>query len=607
MTSQEIRRRFLAFFEKRGHAIIPSASLVPENDPTVLFNTAGMQPLVPFLMGQKHPNGDKLVNVQKCVRTTDIDDIGDNTHATFFEMLGNWSLGSYFKEEAIKWSYDFLTTSEGLGLDPRRLYVTVFEGDPANNVPRDEESAEIWKRVGIPAARIFYKGVDANWWPAVKADKNGASRDTWTGPTGPNTEMFYDLTGTVGELKDVSEFDRADSEQKIVEIWNDVFMEYEKRDGQIVGKLANKNVDTGAGLERISMIMQGAENIFETDLFEPIIRSIRSFAKTENIRAERIIADHVRTSVFLIADGVTPSNTDRGYVLRRLTRKAIRFADTLGLNPGEILEVAKIVPKIYGEDYEIGPKLDYILSVISEEEQKFRKTLTTGLKEFSTLAKIAKESGENKISGKDAFVLFSSFGFPIDLTIEIAREQGIEIDLPAFNEEIKKHQDLSRTGAEQKFKGGLADTSEMSVKYHTATHMLNAALRKVVGDSVSQKGSNITPERLRFDFNSPEKLTGAQKKAVEDLVNQKIAEDLPVAFEEMSLEKARELGAIGVFGEKYADTVRVYTIGNEQTGIFSREICGGPHVEHTGVLGHFKIAKEEAVSAGVRRIKATLE
>lgn len=598
MTSQEIRKRFLAFFENRGHAVIPSASLVPQNDPTVLFNTAGMQPLVPFLMGQPHPQGEKLVDVQKCVRTTDIDDIGDNTHATFFEMLGNWSLGSYFKEEAIKWSYEFLTSkNEGLGLDPKRLYVTVFEGD--STVPRDDESVTFWNNAGVPKERIFYKGVDSNWWPSVKG------KDTWTGPTGPSTEMFYDVKGNLNGLNDRAAFEQADSEQKIVEVWNDVFMEFEKRDGEIVGKLKQKNVDTGAGLERLAMIMQGADNIFETDLFEPIISSVRALSKNQNIRAERIVADHIRTATFLIADGVLPSNTDRGYVLRRLIRKAVRFADALGLQPGEILQVAKIIPKIYDGTYGMDQKVDFILGVISEEEQKFRKTLSAGLKEFSTLAK----TGE--ISGKDAFQLFSTFGFPIDLTLELAKEQGISVNTDEFNEELRKHQDLSRTGAEQKFKGGLADTSEMSVKYHTATHMLNAALKQVLGPHVEQKGSNITPERLRFDFAHPEKMTDAQKKRVEDLVNEKIQADLPVSYEEMPLAQARELGATGVFGEKYADTVRVYTIGNTKAdstdhNVFSREICGGPHVERTSQLRHFKIAKEEAVSAGVRRIKAVL-
>lgn len=594
MTSTEIRKRFLAFFEKRAHAVLPSAPLVPENDPTVLFNTAGMQPLVPFLMGEKHPNGDKLVNVQKCVRTTDIEDIGDKTHATFFEMLGNWSLGSYFKEEAIKWSYDFLTSKEeGLGLDPHRLYVTVFEGDA--NAPRDEESVAIWQNVGIPKSRIYYKGVDANWWPAVKG------KDTWTGPTGPNTEMFYDLTGTLGELETNADFEKADSEQKIVEIWNDVFMEYEKKDGLIVSKLKKQNVDTGAGLERIAMIMQGVDSIFETDLLKPLVEKIQSSAQEQNTKAERIIADHVRTSVFLIADGVTPSNTDQGYVLRRLIRRAIRFADIMKIEAGKISELVSVVPTIYGSAYtNLAPQIEKITQVIAEEEQKFRKTLVTGLKEFTNLSK------DGHLSAESVFKLFSSYGFPIDLTIELATEKGIVVDQDAVAAEMVKHAELSRSGSEQKFKGGLADTSEMSVKYHTATHLLNAALKKVLGPHVDQKGSNITPERLRFDFVHDKKMTDEEKKKVEDLINEQIKADLPVSYTEMPLTQAREIGAVGVFGEKYADTVRVYSIGNEGNYV-SREICGGPHVEHTAVLGTFKIAKEEAVSAGVRRIKAVLQ
>ncbi len=609
MTSVEIRKRFLAFFEKRNHAVIPSASLVPLHDPTVLFNTAGMQPLVPFLMGAPHPQGDRIVDVQKCMRTNDIEDIGDKTHATFFEMLGNWSLGSYFKEEAIAWSYEFLTSKEyGLGLDPKRLYITVFEGNEA--VVRDDESAAVWQKVGIPKERIFYKGVDSNWWPAVKGS------DTWTGPTGPNTEMFYDINGDVGELKTMADFDQADSDQKIVEIWNDVFMEYEKKNGEIVGKLAKKNVDTGAGFERVVMLLQNKDNIFDTDLFLPIVEKIRSLINQRTdtpvaettlsvphirLRAERIIADHIRASVFIISDGVTPSNTDRGYILRRLIRRAVRFADTLGLAPGDIVKVAAAVPGIYAESYpEIGQHIEHIQHILQEEELKFRKTLTSGLKEFSRLA------ATGTLTGKDAFTLLSSFGFPVDLTAELAKEQGIVVDLNAFEAEAKKHQELSRVGAEQKFKGGLADTSEMSLKYHTATHLLNAALKSVLGAHVEQKGSNITSERLRFDFSHDAKMTDAQKTQVENLVNQKIQENLAVTSEEMPLTQARHNGATGVFGEKYADVVRVYSISNGSDSTFSQEICGGPHVQETGMLGEFKIIKEEAVSAGVRRIKAVL-
>lgn len=595
MTSSELRKRFLAFFEKRGHAVLPSAPLVPENDPTVLFNTAGMQPLVPYLMGNKHPSGDKLVNIQKCVRTTDIEDIGDNTHGTFFEMLGNWSLGSYFKKDAIVWSFEFLTLkSEGLGLDPTRLYVTVFGGN--EHVPRDDESAEIWMDLGIPKNRIYFKGVDSNWWPAVKG------KDIWTGPTGPCTEMFYDVNGNLGDLNGVEEFDQADSKQQIVEIWNDVFMEYEKKSGEIIGKLTQKNVDTGAGLERLSMIMQGVDNIFDTDLFSNIIEKINSLSKIPNIRLSRIVADHVRTSVFLISDDVIPSNTDRGYIVRRLIRRAVRFADALGIENGGIVEISKVIPSVYGDNYEnVLLNIEKICEVISKEEQKFRKTLSGGLREFSRL------SSGGRISGRDIFTLFTSFGFPIDMTLELANEKSITVDKEGLDDEIKKHRDISRTGSEQKFKGGLTDTSEMSVKYHTATHLLNSALRKVLGEHVEQKGSNITQERLRFDFLHEKKLTDDEKKLIENMVNEKILSGLSVTYEEVPLKKARGMEALGVFGEKYADVVKVYSIVDKNGICFSKEICGGPHVTNTNILGSFKIIKEEAVSAGVRRIKAVLE
>ncbi len=605
MTSSEIRKRFLIFFEKRGHAIIPSASLVPENDPTVLFNTAGMQPLVPFLMGNKHSQGDKLVNIQKCVRTTDIDDVGDRTHATFFEMLGNWSLGSYFKEEAIRWSFEFLTSkSDGLGLDPTRLYITVFGGN--EKVPKDEETTEIWKSVGVPQDKIFYKGVDSNWWPAVKG------KDVWTGPTGPCTEMFYDVSGTVGDIKGIEEFDKADEEQRIIEVWNDVFMEYEKKEGAIVGKLEQRNVDTGAGLERLAMVMQNVDSIFETDLFLPIIQKIYELSGLENSKdnpnedpAVRILADHVRTSVFLIADGVIPSNTDRGYVLRRLVRRAVRFADKLGLALGDIAKLSAVVPQIYNHAHDnIWNDFDRIQNILAGEEQKFRKTLSAGIKE------IPQKAVDNAITGEIAFNLSSVFGIPPDVTADEAKSLGIKVKgnyEQDFLDAQKRHQELSRIGSGQKFKGGLADTSEKSLKYHTATHLLNSALKAVLGPQVNQKGSNITPERLRFDFTHDKKLTTEQIKHVEKLVNGKIKENLTVFCEEMPLEKAKSIGAIGVFDGKYADAVKVYSIADIKTGaVFSREICGGPHVEKTGVLGDFRIVKEEAVSAGVRRIKAVL-
>ncbi|MEK7390697.1 MAG: alanine--tRNA ligase, partial [Patescibacteria group bacterium] len=570
MTSSEIRKRFLIFFEKRGHAIIPSASLVPENDPTVLFNTAGMQPLVPFLMGNKHSQGDKLVNIQKCVRTTDIDDVGDRTHATFFEMLGNWSLGSYFKEEAIRWSFEFLTSkSDGLGLDPTRLYITVFGGN--EKVPKDEETTEIWKSVGVPQDKIFYKGVDSNWWPAVKG------KDVWTGPTGPCTEMFYDVSGTVGDIKGIEEFDKADEEQRIIEVWNDVFMEYEKKEGAIVGKLEQRNVDTGAGLERLAMVMQNVDSIFETDLFLPIIQKIYELSGLENSKdnpnedpAVRILADHVRTSVFLIADGVIPSNTDRGYVLRRLVRRAVRFADKLGLALGDIAKLSAVVPQIYNHAHDnIWNDFDRIQNILAGEEQKFRKTLSAGIKE------IPQKAVDNAITGEIAFNLSSVFGIPPDVTADEAKSLGIKVKgnyEQDFLDAQKRHQELSRIGSGQRFKGGLADTSEKSLKYHTATHLLNSALKAVLGPQVNQKGSNITPERLRFDFTHDKKLTTEQIKHVEKLVNEKIKENLTVSCEEMPLEKAKNVGAVGVFGEKYADRVKVYSITDIRTGaVFSRE------------------------------------
>lgn len=589
MDSREIRQRFLAFFEKRGHAVIPSAPLVPENDPSVLFNTAGMQPLVPYLMGTPHPSGARLVNSQKCVRTQDIDEIGDNTHVTFFEMLGNWSLGDYFKEDAIKWSYEFLTSKEeGLGLDPARLYVTVFEGD--ENAPRDNEAFEIWKKY-MPENRIYFMSAKSNWWSPGD-----------NGPCGPDTEMFYDITERgLGDMTK-EEYMTADDRQEVVEIWNDVFMEYEKKDGKVIGKLSKKNVDTGSGLERVVMAVQGKDNVFDTDLFAPLMEKIDDLSSNtiKSVRASRIVADHARTAVMMIADGVRPSNTDQGYILRRLLRRAVRYADILGIGHGMLPELVPIVAEKYKGIYDnVSAQNGAIVKEILEEEEKFRKTLERGLKELTRLF----ENGA--ISGEDAFKLFSTYGFPIEMTEELAKEDGIVVDRAGFDAEFKKHQELSRQGAEQKFKGGLADTSESSIKYHTATHLLNQALRTVLGDHISQKGSNITAERLRFDFAHDAKMTDEQKKAVEDLVNQKIAKALPVTYEDISIEEAKNRGAIGVFGEKYGEVVRVYQIG-ESDNQFSIEMCGGPHVKNTSELGHFKIQKEEAVSAGVRRIKAVL-
>lgn len=600
MQSAEIRSRFLKFFEKRGHAVIPSASLVPENDPSVLFNTAGMQPLIPFLLGQKHPMGKRLVNVQKCVRTQDIDEVGDNTHDTFFEMLGNWSLGDYFKEDAIKWSFELLTdTTDGFGLDPQRLYVTVFGGN--DDAPKDTESFEIWKKY-IPEHRIYFLTwngkKDPNWW-AVGDD----------GPCGPDTEMFYDITPNgLGDMTK-EEYLKADEEQKVVEIWNDVFMEYLKKDGKVVGKLAAKNVDTGSGLERVTTAIQKKNNIFDTDLFKPLMDQIDSLSSADSslIKSKRIVADHIRTSVFMIGDGVVPSNTDRGYILRRLLRRAVRHADKIGMKPGSISLLTDSVINNYKDTYtELLTKQEVIKREITDEEHKFRVTLDKGLKEFE--------------KGVDAFTLFSSYGFPLELTLELAKEKGTSIDVADFDAKFKAHQDLSRAGAEQKFKGGLGDANDpMVVRYHTATHLLHQALHDVLGENEgNQKGSNITAERLRFDFTGV-KLTDEQKKRVEDTVNEKIVAALPMNNVVMPREEAEKTGARHFFGEKYGDQISIYFIGQntgnaqaDLTSAYSKEFCGGPHVKNTSELAgpegkwKFKIQKEEAVSQGVRRIKAVL-
>jgi alanyl-tRNA synthetase len=583
MNSQEIREKFLNFFRERGHTVIPSASLVPENDPSVLFNTAGMQPLVPYLLGQKHPEGKRLVDIQKCVRTNDIDEVGDNTHLTFFEMLGNWSLGDYWKKEAIEWSYELLIKE--FGLDPQRLYVTCFEGD--SNAPKDEESAEIWREIfkqnNVSGERIYFRPKEKNWWSAGN-----------NGPCGPDTEMFYDLTGNLNSGMTLEEYLKADDEQKVVEIWNDVFMQYLSKDGKVVGELPNKNVDTGSGFERMLAVVQGKQNVFEIDLFVPIMEKIRELSESipDHKQAERVIADHIRTSVFMISDGVVPSNTDRGYILRRLLRRAIRFADSIDLKENGLLEIAKVVQNIYKDIY---PNVvgENVLNQIQDEESKFRKTLAQGLKEFE--------------NGEDPFVLFSSYGFPIELTVELAKEKGREVDVEEFKNKFKKHQEASRAGSEQKFKGGLSGTGEMETKYHTVTHLLHQALHDVLGEGVMQRGSNITPERTRFDFAFERKLTDEELKKVENIVNEKISQSLPVKMVVMKKEDALKTGAYHFFNGKYGEEVNIYYIGDTLKTAYSKEFCGGPHVENIGTLGHFKIIKEEASSAGIRRIKAVLE
>ncbi|OGD68944.1 hypothetical protein A3I18_02820 [Candidatus Campbellbacteria bacterium RIFCSPLOWO2_02_FULL_35_11] len=603
MQSSEIRQRFLKFFENRCHSIIHSASLVPENDPSVLFNTAGMQPLVPYLLGEEHPAGKRIVDAQKCVRTTDIEEVGDNTHLTFFEMLGNWSLGDYFKKEAITWSYEFLTNKEeGLGLDPKKLYVTVFEGN--DDAPRDEEAYEIWKKIFEDAGlnsegHIFFMPAESNWWSPGD-----------NGPCGPDTEMFYSTVGDLGDLTK-EEFIQADDKQQIVEIWNDVFMEYEKKDGKVVGKLKQHNVDTGAGLERLTTMMQGKKSVFETDVFFDILFKINTLISTEGLtnqivyspekirKAERIVADHIRTAVFILSDGVSSSNHEAGYVLRRIIRRYMMYMDKLGIkpNPTNIHDLTKIVIEKYKEIYpNIKEKEDFILEETMKEGAQFSNIVVKGFK------KLREISSSGNVAGKDAFTLSSTYGLPIEMIVEYAEERGIKVDIVGYEEEMKKHQDLSRTASAGKFKGGLAGDDEHSTRLHTATHMLHQALRQVLGDHVVQKGSNITPDRLRFDFSHPDKMTDEEKQKVENIVNKNIQKGLDVKMEEMSVEEAKNKGALGVFEDKYGEKVKVYSVGD-----FSKEICGGPHVKNTSELGVFKIKKEEASSAGIRRIKAILE
>jgi alanyl-tRNA synthetase len=620
MSGNEIRKRFLTFFEKRGHIIVPSAPLVPENDPTVLFNTAGMQPLVPYLMGQPHPTGSKrIANSQKCVRTNDIDEVGDNTHLTFFEMLGNWSLGDYFKKEAVEWSFEFLTSKEeGLGLDPKRLYVTVFEGD--ENAPRDEEAYQIWKGIfeaqGMdPDKRIFFMDAKANWWSPGD-----------NGPCGPDSEMFYDVTGTLTSGLTKEEFLIADDKQHVIEIWNDVFMEYAKKDGKVVGKLTSQNVDTGSGLERVTAMVQGVNNVFATDLFVPITTKIKELATLEDERAVRIIADHLRASVFLISDGVSVSNTDQGYILRRLLRRSIRQADKLGMPAQSLSQVAEVIIFHYGEAYlNLVTKKDQIVTNINNEEEQFRKTLESGLEQFNKRAlnvnlttkivngkKVIDTSipptTTQSISAENAFTLYTTYGFPIELTEEIAAEQGLVVDKVGFEKLMEEHKAKSRAGAEHKFKGGLADHSETVVHYHTTTHLMLAALRLFLGSHVHQAGSNITAERMRFDFTHSEKIERDVLDKIETWVNDALTSGGQVTIETMSKDVAAKDPTVeGSFWEKYPDMVTIYTITAHDGTVYSRELCGGPHVEKLeDIKGTFKIVKEESSSAGVRRIKAVL-
>ena len=585
MKAIELRRKYIEFFEKHGHKAIPSAPVVPENDPTVLFTTAGMHPLVPYLLGEPHPQGKRLTDYQKCIRTGDIDSVGDPSHLTFFEMMGNWSLGDYFKKESISMSYEFL--KDVLGFDMDKISVTVFAGE--GGIPRDEEAADAWAEAGIPRDRIYYCDREHNWWgPAGE-----------TGPCGPDTEIFYDT----GKEKCSEHCDPTCSCGKYLEIWNNVFMQYNKKNDGTFEPLKAPNVDTGLGLERVIGLLQGKNNVYETELFADVIAKTRELSKEENIQSFRIIADHLRASMFMIVDGVRPSNVEQGYVLRRLLRRVIRHMRKIEFNPDDITVLINTFVDVMSEMYpEIPANKETLISVIEEEKNKFIKTLANGEKEFAKNVEKAKSEGKDKLEGQVVFRLYDTFGFPPEMTAELAEENGMKIDMNEFEELYKKHQELSRAGSEAKFKGGLADHSEKTTAYHTATHLLHKALQIVLGEHATQKGSNLTAERLRFDFANPQKVTKEELQKVEDIVNEQIQRDLVVTCEEMTLEEAQAAGATGLFASKYGDKVKVYTIGD-----FSKEICGGPHVERTGNMGHFKIKKEEGVAAGIRRIKAVLE
>ena len=581
MKAIEIRNKYLKFFERNNHKIIPSASLIPENDPSVLFNTAGMQPLVPYLLGEKHPEGSRLTDYQKCVRTNDIDEVGDNRHLTYFEMLGNWSLGDYFKEESIAMSYKFLT--EELGIPNEKLSVTCFKGD--EDCDKDTVAYECWKKAGIPDERIYFFGKSENWWIAGE-----------DGPCGPDTEMFYDT----GKPKCSPECNPSCDCGKYVEIWNNVFMEFYK-DKNGYTKLKQQNVDTGLGLERMTMLLQGKETPFEIEIFAPVMKELEKLQKVDNIQSRRIVTEHLRSSMMIINDGGRPSNVDRGYILRRLLRRMTRHMNKLEIDLSQLENIIDISIDSLKELYpELEKNKEIIKQVIIEEKDKFVKTLKNGEKEFEKVAAKVKSSGRI-IDAQCVFNLYETYGFPPEMTEELARENGLKVDMENYQKLFEEHQAKSRMGSEAKFKGGLASTGEMETKYHTATHLLNAALKVVLGDHVHQKGSNITEERLRFDFSHPAKMTDEEKQKVENLVNEYIRQDIKVEKLEMKKDEALELGAEAMFLDKYGEEVTIYKIGD-----VSLEFCGGPHVEHTGVLGTFKIKKEEASSAGVRRIKAIL-
>lgn len=583
MKAIDIRNKYLNFFERHGHKLIPSAPLIPENDPSVLFNTAGMQPLVPYLLGEKHPEGTRLTDYQKCLRTNDIDEVGDNRHLTYFEMLGNWSLGDYFKEESIQMSYEFLTKE--LGIPSEKISVTCFAGD--DDCPRDTVSAEAWKKAGILEDHIYYYGKDDNWWIAGEE-----------GPCGPDTEMFYDT----GKEPCSEHCEPSCDCGKYVEIWNNVFMEYFK-DENGYSKLKQKNVDTGLGLERMAMLLQGKETPFDTEIFEPVMKKLTELSKKDNIESKRIVAEHLRSSIMIISDGGKPSNVDRGYILRRLIRRMIRHINKLEIDLSSLGDLVYLNIDTLNELYpELEANKEMIKSVIIEEKDKFVKTLAKGEKEFFKEISGIKEKSINVLPGSMVFRLYDTYGFPPEVTKELAKENGFGIDIKEFNRLFEIHQQKSRAGSEQKFKGGLAEQNKETIAYHTATHLLNAALKKVLGSDTHQKGSNITTERMRFDFNCDHKLTDEEKAKIEEVVNDWIKAGLDVKCEEMKKEDAVKSGAECMFIEKYPDIVTVYTIGD-----VSKELCGGPHVKNTSELGNFKILKEESSSAGVRRIKAILE
>ena len=583
MKAIEIRNKYLEFFKNHNHKIIPSAPLIPENDPSVLFTTAGMQPLVPYFLGQKHPEGTRLTDYQKCLRTNDIDEVGDNRHLTFFEMLGNWSLGDYFREESIAMSYEFLT--KVLEIPNEKISVTCFAGD--EDCPRDTLTAECWKKAGIPEGRIYFYGKEDNWWIAGEE-----------GPCGPDTEMFYDT----GKEPCSPDCQPSCDCGKYVEIWNNVFMEYLKKDGKYT-KLKQHNVDTGLGLERMTMLLEGKTTPFDTEIFKPIMDKLQELAQNDDLSSRRIVTEHLRASIMIVADGGRPSNIDRGYILRRLIRRMTRQMNKLQINLDELDSLIELDIETLKELYpELIDKKDIIKEVIIQEKDKFMKTLIRGEREFMKVVNKIKEQGKDTINGEDIFKLYETYGFPPEVTKDLAEENGLKVNMDEVDNLFKEHQNKSRIGSEQKFKGGLAGTGEKEIKYHTATHLLNAALKKVINNDVHQKGSNITEERMRFDFSCDHKLTDEEKAKVEELVNKWISEDINVTVETMKKEDAIKSGAECMFIEKYPDEVTVYSIGD-----ISKELCGGPHVKHTGELGHFKIIKEEASSSGVRRIKAVLE